>query len=291
MKTRILVLVISSVVMLFARNGNIERHDIPFKTEEELSVEIDFGVGNIELRDGTDKDYVLESEMEYSSDEYKPDVDYQVFGKKGKLQLAMDWEGGRKSFFGFGKDSDSRSRVRDNIWKLEFTKKIPIFFDIEMGLGTGEFDFSGLNVQDIDLECGMSDVVVEFNEENKTELESFSIETGLGNLEAYGLANANVERFDLECGLGSAVLDFSGKIRQNAKVSVTVGLGSVTIQIPKNVGVEIEAEQSFLSSIDLDDFYEIDDDLYRSDNWDDVEHKIYMSVEVGLGSIDIDWIK
>lgn len=279
MKVRIIFLVLVFSLGLFAEELKHERHNIPLKDEKELDVKIEFGLGDLELKSGAAEGYILESEMTYSRDEFKPIVDYKVVGNRARLKLYTE-RGKRKRGFS-----------TENHWDLRFTNRLPISFDIKMGLGKGALDFSGLRVSNFKLECGMSDVTVEFRDENAEDIRSFSIETGLGSLEAYGLGNTNMERFNVECGLGSTYLDFSGNFKRDAKGKVTVGLGSIEIIVPKDVGVEVEAERSFLSSISLEDFDEIDDNVFRSENWRDTKYKIYMVVEIGLGSIDIDWAK
>ena len=291
MKVTIVFLALAISLGLFAEELKHERHNIPLKDEKELDVKIEFGLGDLELKSGTTEGYILESEMTYSRDEFKPIVDYKVVGNRARLKLYTEEDKGRDIHFDFGKGKRKHGFSTENHWDLRFTNRLPISFDIEMGLGKGDLDFSGLRVSNFKLECGMSDVTVQFKDENAEDIRSFSIETGLGSLEAYGLGNTNMERFNVECGLGSTFLDFSGNFKHNAKGRVTVGLGSIEIIVPKDVGVEVEAERSFLSSISLEDFDEIDDNVFRSENWRDTKYKIYMVVEIGLGSININWAK
>jgi predicted membrane protein len=87
-------------------------------------------------------------------------------------------------------------------------------------------------------------------------------------------------------------LDFSGDFKHRAYVNIDVGLGSMTILIPKDVGVQIKSESSFLSSVDIDedDFEEIEDDLYESDNFGQAERELVFDIEVGLGSVEIEYV-
>ncbi len=290
MRVKALLVAVILFARLYAEDLTVEQHNISYKGEKELNVNIEFGFGRLDLMSSNSNDYILESEMSYLRKRYKPIIEYKKLGGVGKLHLYTEkFEKG--SFFGLGKkDKGYSGDVEKNHWKLKFNRILPTAFDIDLGLGKGNLDFTDLRANDLSLECGMSDVTIEFGKENEEEIRSLSIESGLGSVEANGLGYANIARLDVECGLGSVNLRFDGDLQQNIKGKVTVGLGSVEISVPKNVGVEIEAERSFLSSLNLDDFDEIDKDIYRSENWKEAERKIYLAVEIGLGSVDIDWI-
>jgi hypothetical protein len=282
-------LILAMCTGLSASEITVEHHDIPYETIKQLDVEIEFGLGQLDLSSNKDDDYILISEFHFSDDRYRPQVDFRRSGDQGKLRLEsrnLD----KKSFFGLGRQ-DAQKGANENRWFLEFIRTVPSSFRIDLGLGHGQLDFSEIRVKDLRLECGMSDVGVEFRKRNPERLQSMTLETGLGNVEAFGLGYANIENFSIECGLGSTVLVFNGEIEQDMKGQISVGLGSVSLEIPRNLGVQIEAESSFLSSIDLHDFNRLDNDLYRTENWQQAETRLYLVVEIGLGSVDIEWIE
>lgn len=265
-----------------------ERHDIPFQGEQELDVGIEFGLGKLDLKSNGGAKYILQSEVTYSQKLYKPSVDYKTVGARGKLRIvSKKIEEGSRFWDTRNKNT---SDLKNNHWQLAFIETIPTSYDIELGLGKGQLDFSRLRVTNLNLECGLSDVVLGFDSHNKESIRNMVIQTGLGNVEAYGLSYANLERFNIECGLGSTALRFDGNLNQDIKGRVTVGLGSVSIKIPEEYGVQIEAEKSFLSSLNFDGFREIKENVYRSKNWKNAKHYIYLIVEIGLGSVDIEWI-
>jgi len=265
-----------------------ERHDIPYQGEQELDVGIEFGLGKLELKSNEGAKYILLSEITYSRELYKPSVDYKTVGTRGKLRIVSKKFDEDKRFWRTHKKDDSS--IRNNHWQLAFIETIPTSYNINLGLGKGQLDFSRLRVNDLNLECGLSDVVLGFNSNNKESIRNLVIQTGLGSVEAYGLSYANLQRFNIECGLGSTTLRFNGDLNQDIKGRVTVGLGSVSIKIPEEYGVQIEAEKSFLSSLNFNGFREIKENVYRSKNWKNAKHYIFLIIEIGLGSVDIDWI-
>lgn len=281
LKTALITL---TLALALGGEPKIARYDIPMKGEKELDVELNFSVGTLDIRGGEQRDYILRSGISYFKSTYKPIIDYKILGEKGKLKIYSESSSTELNF------KKRNLNSVENHWRLEFPHKLPIGFDIELGLGEGNLDFTNLDVNYLSLECGMSDVTYRFDKPNKTRLKRLIIESGLGEVSGYGLLNANISRFEIECGLGSTELYFDGISKGDIKGDVTVGLGSVEIKIPRNIGVEVETESSFLSTIDLNDFDELEDDYYRSENWDETEYKIYLNVSIGLGSVDIDWI-
>ncbi|MDD5765419.1 MAG: toast rack family protein [Candidatus Marinimicrobia bacterium] len=275
--------------MLLASDAQTVRHDIPLKGEKQLDVEIEFGLGRLFLKSLPDNNFVMKSQMTYYDKELKPNLEYKILGSRGRLHLYTN-DKGKDKHFNFRHEKDSYNDSKRSVWELGFNKNIPTAFDIEMGLGDGEMDFTDIRVTDLSLECGLSDVNVEFNKRNKEEVKNINIETGLGNVTVRGLGLLNMERFDVECGLGSTILEFNGDLLRDAKGRISVGLGSVSVEMPDNVGVEIQAENSFLSSLNLRGFDRIDNDIYRSGNWKTAKKRVYITVEVGLGSVDFDWI-
>jgi hypothetical protein len=275
-------------VLTFSEELITETHNIPYKGEEELDVSIEFGLGKLELRGSNNKKYIMQSEITYAKELYKPEIEYKTVGNRGKLRMTSRQTEDAK-LWGRAKKG-SESDIKKNHWNIAMTEQIPSIYDIELGLGKGVLDFTKIKVSDLNLECGLSDVVIEFNEANQERIRTLAIQSGLGNVEAVGLCNTNMDRFDVECGLGSTKLRFDGDTRRDLKGHITIGLGSVTIEIPKTYAVQIEAESSFLSSLNFNGFREVEEDIYRSKNWKEADQQIYIIIEIGLGSVDINWI-
>jgi len=288
MKGSLIIGVCLVTTFAFAEDIVTERHEVPYRGEEELNVGIEFGLGKLELRSTDNKKYIMQAEITYSKDLYEPEIDYKTVGKRGKLRLISRQDENIR-FWGHSKKSSS-SDIKNNHWRVAMTEQIPTAYDIELGLGKGILDFTNMKVNDLNLECGLSDVFVEFSKSNKERIRTLVIQSGLGSVEAIGLSNANMDRFNVECGLGSTKLRFDGDLKRDIKGRLTIGLGSVTIEIPKDYAVQIEAESSFLSSLNFNGFREVEENIYRSRNWKNADQRIYMIIEIGLGSVDINWI-
>jgi hypothetical protein len=262
------------------RSTKILTKKIEMKGEKHITVKMDIGAGTIELKRNHTGD-ILNAEVEYNSREYDVDIDYHRSGDEGKLYLESESRGK-------GVDLDTE----DNYWYLEFCDKIPIRFEIDVGACEADFDFTGLRVDGLDMDLGASSVEVDFRKLNPERISRISIDVGASELEITGLGNANFDRFLFDGGVGDFTLDFSGDFNHRSYVDIDVGLGSLDILVPIDAGVQIRSESSFLSSIDIDedDFDEVEDDLYESDNFGHTKKELIFDIEVGLGSVEVEYI-
>lgn len=260
------------------------RWDIKQTGERELKVTVDAAFGKIRIERGIST-YIMKADIEA---DLKRDlaeyIDYTKRDNLGYLNI--------NTTEGFNKDRHSKNislgELEKNDWLMQFTDKLPISFDIELGAGKGELDLTGLIVKDLNLSSGASSVVLRFDNPNTETIENMTIETGLSKFKGYGLCNANFDRMKFEGGVGSYVLDFSGKLTKEVDVDIQIGLGSIVIWIPEEIGAKITHEKSFISSIDVPkDFTEEDDDIYFSENYETARGKINMYIETGLGSVKI----
>lgn len=258
----------------------IETKRIEFSGEKHLTVKMDIGAGVIDLgrnRAGN----ILDAEVEYDPKDYKVSLDYSRSGDEGKLYLASE-----------SKHKDLDLDTEDNYWNLEFGDKIPISFEIDVGACEADFDFTGLLIDNLDMDLGASSVDVEFRKPNTERISEIRIDAGVSKLTVNGLGNANFNKLFFDGGVGDFTLDFSGDFKHKGEVEIDVGMGSLTIFVPKDAGVQIRSESSFLSSvsIDEDEFEEIEDDLYENDNFGKTEKELIFDIEVGLGSVKVEYI-
>ncbi len=262
------------------------KRDIPFTNERELKVNLDAGFGNINIEQGTFSQIISFNIDTDIKDDIADYIDYSIRDRIGYLNISMSEILSKESHK--KKHSFRLSGFEDNNWTMKFTDAIPIAFDIELGMGKGDLDLTGLKVKDLNISTGASSVILRFDKPNDEAIDNINIETGLSKFKAYGLGNANFEHLKFQGGVGSYILDFSGDLKKEAVVDIEVGLGSITIYIPNKIGTKIYYEKNWISSIDLpDDFEEEEEDNYFSSNYYDTSGKINMHIEAGMGSVKI----
>lgn len=250
-------------------------------TERELNVVLSSSFGTIVISKGEpEKILVVESARQRNS---KMHVSYAIRDRVGYLELGM----------GEGHDEHKTGSVHvsdfsGGKWYLRFSDAIPVSFDIELGVGKGDFDLSGLQVKDFTLSTGASEVNLSFEEKNKCTIDNISIEAGVCKFTGRNLGNADFKRFQFAGGVGSSLLDFSGKLEREVDVDIEVGLGVLTIVVPQEVGARLFYEESWISKLDYaNDFQPTADNEYVSDNYNRASGKMNIRIDSGIGSVKV----
>jgi len=251
--------------------------EIPWKGEKLVEVEIDFGAGELTLSAGSG-DLLLDADIETPEDEPRPEIHYRVQDGVGKLRLKTEkrehhhwhWPG-------------------RNTWDLRFGDKVPLTFEINVGANKGRLDFTDLRVRNLEINAGASSTEIIFRKPNPEVLERIEINAGAARVRAKGLGNANFKRLTFEGGVGIYTLDFRGKLNRKASVDVSMGLAQLTMLIPEDVGAEIKKEAP-LSTFWADGF-EKEDGVYVNESFGTTEGTLIITVEGGLGSINVETVE
>ena len=248
---------------------------------ERMEIEVAFGFGEIRVERGNPAKAVT-GYIQYDEDYLRPKVNYEVKGGVARFRLTTKsrhehWEGLRM------RDMESPES------ELYFTTRIPLEVDFSCGLGSADLDLGDLKVMDLKLDNGLGETTLDFSTPNGVKLRRISVDNGLGELVARNLSNARTNQLKFECGLGSAELDFGGETLRDMSVKVNIGLGSVTMWIPRGFNVEMLAKKSFLSTIDTRGMVGKGRDRYRSEDYQPGRPTLRITASIGLGSIDIRW--
>jgi len=102
------------------------------------------------------------------------------------------------------------------------------------------------------------------------------------NLDA---SEITLEGLEINAGASSINLKI-GKIINSSVLNIKSGASSINIDLPNNIGFEIIAK-SGLSSKEIKDFDQIDNNNFRSKNFDTAEIKSKLNIDAGASSIKI----
>jgi hypothetical protein len=169
---------------------------------------------------------------------------------------------------------------------LDLARAVPLDLDMELGAVAADLDLSGLRVGDLHVESGASDAQIRFATPNAERMRSLDLEVGAASLHASGLANANASEIRVQAGVGDVELNFDGAWTQSVELNVRVALGGVTIRVPREVGVRVEA-QKFLASFDAQGLVKRGN-AYYSDNWDTATHRLSVRAQTTFGSLRVE---
>jgi hypothetical protein len=254
-------------------------------TEKEMKVVLSTSFGNVSIAKGEPEKMVVAQSTPGHGGPGPMNIDYSIRNRIGymDIELGEDARGDEGSKSGF-----KLAHFNSGTWYLKFSDAVPISFDIQLGVGKGNFEFAGLQIKDLNLSTGAAEVRLSFNDPNQSSIDNLNIESGVSTFEGRNLGNANFKRFRFQGGLGSYTLDFSGEINREVDVDVEIGVGVCTIIVPPGVGARIAYEKSWVSRLDYDtDFHSSGENEYLSDNYADAVSRMNIRINSGMGSIRV----
>ncbi len=252
----------------------------PIGNEKSLSAEIRLDIGSLEISGGAGSN-LYSMDLEYDKASYQPEVRYQPPSNGGQGLLTFRLESSHK--IGLRTDHQ-RNRLR-----LDLAKSIPLKLTVNTGVADARLSLSGMKIEELDLESGVGGSRLSSYEPNPVVCDLVRIKNGVGSLDAVGLGNLNFRELDFEGGVGGANLDFSGTWKQDADIRVQVGVGGVSLKMPREIGVRVEAEKHFLSGLHLDGFKKTDS-YYYSESYDRAKIRATVRVATGVGGFRVTWI-
>ncbi len=264
------------------------RRIIDWTGEEALSARIFVGTGLFYLAPGNSA-RVMEGEFLFRK--IPPKISYEVVGSKGQLSIRFTDKPTKKK----EEDEDSSTNISslDEIYgnecNIKFTPRIPIALLLEFGVVKGEIELGGLQMEKLELSVGVSGLNVNFEHPNSIPMEELEVEAGVGKLYLERLGNANFSYFKFDGGLGSYEVDLSGNFRQNADIDINIGMGKLLLSLPRNIGVRLKVNKTFLTSFSIDEVYK-KNNYYFNENWGKAPYSMDIRIDAGIGKISIDWV-
>ena len=246
-----------------------KREEIPLSGAESATVEVLFAAGELEVEAG-DSEQLFSGHFRYNVEQWEPKVTHE----DGVLTIE---QGGTDEEWGVPTGNTR------NEWKLELSPEIPLEMNLDIGAGSGELDLTGLQLTKLDLEMGAGNFDVRFDKPNEVKMSDFSLDTEAAKLEVWGIGNAGPEQVTVNSGVGDITLDFTGRWPNSANVEITTGVGSVTLRLPDDVGVWVEAEGG-LTNIESDGFRR-QGDAYVNDAFGEAEIELHIKVTTGIGNL------
>ena len=99
------------------------------------------------------------------------------------------------------------------------------------------------------------------------------------------LTQYKVNKLDIDMGAAALNVKF-GDLADVTRFKLDAGASDIDILIPDSVGCEIKSDAA-LSSKNYEGFTKLNNDIYRSENFDKFSKKIYIDIDCGVSSIDV----
>jgi hypothetical protein len=256
------------------------REDIVAKDVTTMFVELDLEVGSFRMSgfEPGDRDTVTRASGRFDEKYFDYVFDFDERGETGYLFFESNTRG-----------RNWKADETENEWLFEFAPQLDISLRADIGAAEAIFDFADLSLSELELDIGAADAEVLFSTPNRASLEIFQVDAGACDLDIRKIGNSHFRELDFEGGVGSFLLDFTGDFNYEARADISVGLGAIEIILPDNVGIRLEVDDSWLSSVDFPEhrFERIRGDVYETDNYRSADGRLIISIDIGLGSADI----
>ncbi|MEX2583801.1 MAG: toast rack family protein [Gemmatimonadota bacterium] len=241
-----------------------------------MEVNIRYGAGTLTV--GTAESPMLyQMDIRYDEEAFTPLAEYDE--DERELRLGVESIRGNRESFTMREGSTATIRLG---------REVPMDLDLEFGAGKAQIELGGIPLRGLELSTGASETVVSFSEPNPVDAERITIEAGAADLRVIGLGNTRASRIEFHGGVGATVLDFGGQWQGSATASVDMGIGSVTLRLPRSHGIRLD-RSSFLTSFTAPGL-ERRGESYYSANWGETSNQLTIDVSAAFGSIEIDWI-
>jgi hypothetical protein len=240
--------------------------------ERDLKVNVEFGAGRFQVEPAADGE-LYHASIRYDAASFEPIADYA----KGVLRLGIEGSG----------------RTRRNIREgsqltLGLSPELPLDLKLAFGAAEAELELGGIRVRNAEISTGASDTRLRFSRPNRQELERLELTAGAASFQVSGLGNANARRITFKGGVGDITLDFSGEWQGDTRAEVSMGVGSLTLRLPRGVGVRL-GRDTFLVAFDPQGLVKRGDGYY-SEDWESARHRLTIDVKGAFGSVDVRWI-
>lgn len=156
---------------------------------------------------------------------------------------------------------------------------------MEFGAVKAELDLGGLRLRTLQLTTGASDAQLRVSDPNPIELDRAVFQVGAASFRARELGRLNARELQVDAGVGDVRLDLTGLHRPDTRVKVSMGVGSVDIEVPRGVGIEL-TRSTFLTSVTAPDLTRRGD-TWVSPEWDRADRKVRIQVDAAFGSITV----
>jgi hypothetical protein len=238
--------------------------------EDLLHVDLEYGAGRLDIGPGS-AGTLYRANVRYDAHAFTPRVNF----RDNRLQI--DVEG-----------NEVKGKVKSGNLDLRLSPNVPLNLELKFGAVEANIDFTGLRVRRSEISTGASKTTLRVTRPNQERCERFALHVGAAAFHAIGLGNLNVEHLSVEGGVGEVLLDFTGEWRADMHADVQMGLGALTLRVPRGLGLRVQ-KKGFLASFDSQELIKRGD-AYFSENWDEADQKLTVDLQAALGSIKVVWV-
>lgn len=258
-----------------------------------MQMEVEYAAGRLEVRP-VGEGLLYEARMRYDAERFEPVrsfrrengtaiVDLGLGTGNGQFSLDLDWSRPDLGLRQLDLDGFEGDPGR---MEILLGRDVPTDLRLAVGAAETEIELGGIPLTRFRMATGASETRIRFGEPNPATMDELRVQAGASDFRMVELGNARFQRMRFEGAIGDVTLDFSGAWSHDARASVRMGLGSLHLRIPADLGVRLE-KATVLTSFSALGFEEVDGG-YQSENWGSAEHHLELEVDAAFGSIQVE---
>lgn len=257
-----------------------------------MRMEVEYAAGRLDVRPA-EGGLLYEARMRYDAERLEPVRSFRredgtaIVGLglgtgDGEFRLDLDWS---RPDLGLGELDLEGFEGDPGRMELRLGRDVPTDLELAVGASETRMELGGIPLTRFRMATGASETRISFDEANPVTMEELRVKAGASDFRMEGLGNARFETMRFEGGIGDVTLDFSGAWSADARATVKMGLGSLRLRVPSDLGVRLE-KATVLTSFSAVGFVEVDG-AYRTENWDRAEHRLQLEVDAAFGTIEV----
>ena len=243
--------------------------------EKSMDVNVQYGAGRFSVEPAA-PGVLYHMRVEYNQDVFEPLAEY----RGSSLRIGTKGLGRRARL---GRDHAAGEM------RLALTRDVPMDLNMEFGAVRANIDLGGISLTRLQIGTGASQTLIDVSEPNPESMSRASMEVGAADFTVRNLGNLNTPVIEVDAGVGDIELGFGGDWKQNARVSVDMGLGSLVLRFPRGLGVRLVTE-TFLTSLDSEGLVKRGEEYYSLD-YDEADYQVTVDVDAAFGSIRVTWVE
>jgi len=244
------------------------------ENERSVDVNVQYGAGRFSVGPA-EAGVLYHMQVEYDEDMFELVAEYRG------SSLTMGTEGlGRRVRLGRDKTAGEM--------ELALSRDVAMDLDMDFGAVRADIDLGGIRLTRLEIATGASETLIDVSEPNPETMSRASLDVGAAEFTVRNLGNLNTQLIEIDAGVGDIELGFGGDWRQNTRVSVDMGLGSLVLRFPRGLGVQLE-KNTFLTSLDSEGLVKHGDTYYSLD-YDESEYQITIDIDAAFGRIRVEWV-
>lgn len=261
--------------------------------ERAVEMRVEYGAGTLVIGPA-EEGLLYEAVLRYDGSAFEPVRRYRLNDGRARVELGLeggdhdvklDWDW---DFLDVGDlDLEGMNEGGGGHMEIGLSRSVPTDLEVLTGASSGTLRLGGLPLSRLRLATGASETTVSFDDPNPVSMDRLEVKVGAASLELRHLGNARAEEMSFEGAVGEVLLDFTGEWRSDARARIKMGLGSLRLRIPDDIGVRVR-KSSLLSSFSGLGLEKADDGTYRTANWETAEHHLDLTVDAAFGSIDVE---